>query len=78
MPVRERFVGGFINRRSRQDQDKITYLMEVSLYRRCTCDNICSKDKLKSPAKQDYIILRLYFVFLIQLTFELKCVVAYA
>ena len=32
----------------------------------------------KSPAKQDCIILRLYFVFLIQLAFELKCVAAYA
>ena len=32
----------------------------------------------KSPVKQDCIILRLYFVFLIQLTFELKCAAAYA
>lgn len=32
----------------------------------------------KSPAKQDCIILRLYFVFLIQLAFELKCAAAYA
>lgn len=36
------------------------------------------RDIIKSPAKQDCIILRLYFVFLIQLVFELKCAAAYA
>ncbi len=32
----------------------------------------------KSCKKQDFIILRFYFVFLIQLVFELKCAAAYA
>lgn len=35
-------------------------------------------ENIKSPAKQDCITLRLYFVFLIQLAFELKCAAAYA